>query len=316
MPKSEPQQLSVYDFGKQLLATRDLDPVYVLLWEAWRERDGADWFHLKTWLLAYFCFYDMGTASYIAEGLHQGVSENFSEYWSRFQAAAASADYPRAHERRHFRGKAAVKATEALYEVGVERWWQSILGKAYYDSNERLLLGPLMTNIQTYPQFGPWIAFKIADMIERLGLARVEFPTSAMSFFDSPQEGAAALWIKEGGKANTRPPNHNNLEEWATERILTTLARRLTSSKNKSWGRPGLSPAKTEKITLVLAPPRYERAINAQEAETILCKWKSYLNGHYTIGEDVEACRKALLRFSRNRLSQRLLAAGRKVELW
>lgn len=303
-------KMSVYDFGKSLLATRDIDPVYVLLWEVWRghmEENGGGR-PLHEWLLPYFCFYHIGTASWIAE------SNGTSEYWTRFRAAAASKEYPRAHERRHFRGKAAINAVEALYEAGVSGWWQSVLGPAYSDSSQRLLLGPLMTEVQRWPQFGPWIAFKVADMIERLGLAKIEFPVSSLSFFDSPQEGAERLVEIEG--LRMVPVAYNSAEEWATERILTTLASRLTKSKDKSWGRPGLTPAKTEKLHLVLAPPRYERAINAQEAETILCKWKSYLGGQYHIGEDIAACKTALLKFPRLRLSQRLLAAGRTTQLW
>lgn len=35
------------------------------------------------------------------------------------------------------------------------------------------------------------------------------------------------------------------------------------------------------------APPRHERAIDLQEVETILCKWKSHMNGHYPVGKDI-----------------------------
>ena len=42
------------------------------------------------------------------------------------------------------------------------------------------------------------------------------------------------------------------------------------------------------------APPRYERAVNVQEVETILCKWKSHQHGHYPVGKDLHEVDKHL----------------------
>jgi hypothetical protein len=64
-----------------------------------------------------------------------------------------------------------------------------------------------------------------------------------------------------------------------------------------------------------MAPPRRERLIGPQEAETILCKWKSYLNGHYQIGEDTESCEKGLKLFPKVEMAGRLLRVGAK-KLW
>jgi len=35
-----------------------------------------------------------------------------------------------------------------------------------------------------------------------------------------------------------------------------------------------------------LAPPRFERKIELNEIETILCKWGSHMNWHYPVGID------------------------------
>lgn len=83
--------LNIYQFSRELIASKDLDPVYVLLHEA--QLDEA---RLQLWLLAYFCFYHVGTASWIADGK--------SGFWERMHIAAASKDYPRSSERRHYRG--------------------------------------------------------------------------------------------------------------------------------------------------------------------------------------------------------------------
>jgi hypothetical protein len=64
------------------------------------------------------------------------------------------------------------------------------------------------------------------------------------------------------------------------------------------------------------APPRYERPINIQEVETILCKWKSHLSGHYELGKDIIEVRHGLLRYAKCKLSQHLLAAGKRGGIW
>jgi hypothetical protein len=63
------------------------------------------------------------------------------------------------------------------------------------------------------------------------------------------------------------------------------------------------------------APPRFERAINIQEIETILCKWKSHMNGHYKVGKDTHEIHEALKETS-GTTAQTLLKAGSKGGLW
>jgi len=42
------------------------------------------------------------------------------------------------------------------------------------------------------------------------------------------------------------------------------------------------------------APPVHDRAVGYQEVETILCKWKSHMNGHYRVGRDCIEIREGL----------------------
>lgn len=262
--------LSVYDFGRELIESKDLDPVYVILHEA-----QLDVRELCVWLLPYFCFYHVGTASWISDQKYGDT-----QYWRRMQQAAGSSDYPRSSERRHFRGEAALKSVAWLKKRGVLSLFQPLLGRRDIKAVE------VIEYVKTWYLFGDWIAFKVADILERLGLASVKFSLDTV-LYDSPRKGAETLW------ANEMDEEHMPAEvgEWAVNRILSELG--------------GLQ-----------APPRYERPINAQEAETILCKWKSYMNGHYHVGEDIEATRKGLMRFARCGMSQRLLAAGKKGKLW
>jgi len=255
--------LDCYEFGRRLLAANDLDPVYVLVHEA-----GLDHDRLKRWLLAYWCFYHVGTASWVSE----------TDFWGRMRTAAGSKDYPRSSERRHFRGENARKSVEFLEEQGIE---------ALFDAFPRP--SPSAADVVEYVTewigFGPWVAFKVADMLERLGLLDVRFDLDTV-MYESPRKAADELYEAEGGPAGVA-----DVGAWAVDRVLSEL-----------------NPTK--------APPRYDRPLSFQEAETVLCKWKSYRGGHYEIGEDVAACRKGLMRFARCRTSQRLLRAGEKGGLW
>lgn len=255
--------LDIATFGRELIKTRDLDPVYCLLYPHRKD----DW--IKNWLLAYWCFYHVGTASWIADQ---------SNYWDAMMTAAASSSYPRSSERRHFRAKNAVNSISWLSGRGVYNLFDPLY--------RCRTVGDVMKEVQTWVGFGPWISFKVADMLERLDLAKIEFNDGAMFLFDSPQEGARLMWKWNNPMAEIP----SNVGPWAVDTLLGY-------------------------VSMELAPPGRDRYVNAQEAETILCKWKSYLGGHYHVGEDIEACRAGLLKFSRCRTSQKLLKAGRGV-LW
>jgi hypothetical protein len=149
-------------------------------------------------------------------------------------------------------------------------------------------LAEVTKRVKTWYGFGDWIAFKVADMLERLEIATIEFEVDRVFLFDSPRKGAKILWNSING--NSPHPKPVDLANWASDFIVGNL----------SW----------------YAPPRYERIINVQEAETILCKWKSYLGGHYKVGEDVESLQKALLRFPKCKLSQKLYKACKRGKLW
>jgi hypothetical protein len=46
------------------------------------------------------------------------------------------------------------------------------------------------------------------------------------------------------------------------------------------------------------APPDHKRKPNLQEVETVMCKWKAHLNGHYEIGKDTQEIAHALKSYS------------------
>lgn len=269
--------LSVYEFGRELLRTNDLDPVYVLLHNS--DVTGA---LLRHWLIAYWGFYHVGTASWITDGV------SGDGYWNRMEQAAGSKEYPRSSERRHFRGGQALASVAFLKERGVQTLFKDIMKCQPGDASS------VMESVKTWRGFGPWIAFKVADMLERLEILSVEFD-DATTMYDSPQKAAEHLYSLE--RPNDPPPQSvpekAGVGSWALIRVK-------------------------QELRDLKAPPSFDRPVGNQEAETVLCKWKSYLGGHYHVGEDVEACRKALTsnQFKDCNIARRLYAGGVKGGLW
>jgi hypothetical protein len=267
--------LSCYDFGRALLRAHDLDPVYEILWAA--HLDPA---FLRRYLLSYFCFYHVGTASWCCDLLAEGKDRD-QYYWERMAEAAGSKEWPRCQERRHFRGAFATRSVAWLKARGVAALW------APFDD----LSGPVsaqyvMDHVSSWYGFGPWIAFKAADVLDRLGLLPVTFDLDT-AMYDSPMKGVQLLWAEEG-QADLYDPGY--AADWAVRRVLEELAGET-------------------------APPRHERPLGLPEVETIFCKHHAYRIGRYHVGEDVESCRKGLS-WRRGRVSRRLYAAGGKAGLW
>ncbi len=254
---------NILSFGEDLLWTEDLDPLYVGL-----RRLGLPPRQLHRWLVAYWCFYHVGAASWLSE--HAG-----SYFWTMMKIAGqnelppitygiqAAPRWPRGAERRHFRGQACVNALEkmsAMHPMPEDlvtnlTTWSTI--------NGRLQQRDIMLGAQQLPLFGPWISFKIADMLERVCGVPVEFERNIGLIYKEPRAG---------------------LEMWHS-RLL-----------------PG--PKIEERYEYLLghfssipAPPvdgPESRGCGPQEVETILCKWKSHMGGHYYVGKDIRDHREAL----------------------
>lgn len=232
-------------FGEKLIQTQDLDPVYVLVSSCPELKNKEK---LRRWLLAYWSFYHMGTASWITDG-----EDN---YWDRFMDAASTKDHLRCPERRHYRGQNALKSVAYLHERGID----SLFSEIEIDAS----CSDVMKQTKKWVGFGPWIGFKIADMLERLQLARIAFNVDDVYLFDSPLEGAKRL--RESVSATV---NDSEVGPWAVEYLINKLGH-------------------------LKAPPLFERNVSVQEVETVLCKWKSYTNNKYHIGEDITSCQKCL----------------------
>lgn len=235
------ERLGILDFGRQTIAARDLDPVYdTLVRTGWEERA------MTRWLLAYWCFYDVGAASWLADSAGE-------EYWANMRTAAANdgpaptgGRWPRAPERRHFRGDKCVKAVEwmAHHRLDLHRFRRVETPVPFRE---------VFDAIKAWPQFGPWIAFKAVDMVDRVLGLRIDYSEADVFMYDSPREAAQMLY-----------PDLTPAE--AVARAARSLGHEFRNAPV-----PGLS----------------NRAFGFPEVETILCKWKSHRSGHYPVGHDI-----------------------------
>lgn len=263
-------RLSIEDFGAQLLESGDLDPVYIALHRCeWPEDK------LGRWLIAYWCLYHVGAASHISE--HEG-----RDFWLKLRDAGENevkppvgVRWPRGGERRHWRGDNARKAVRDLMgqylhkpEEMITRITSRSVDAAHAgDPLDTLPFKLVSDRVQSHASFGPWMAFKIADMIDRLGIAPVSFDNAAVFMFDDPRKAALMLARQKAG-----------LPEMVKFKDETATINQVVAYLEDHF--KGFT-----------APPTHDRAVGLQEVETILCKWKSHMNGHYPLNHDITEIR-------------------------
>ncbi len=243
------------DFGRVLIESGDLDPVYIAI-------AGADLplRQRKRLVLAYSCLYNLPLAGAMSE-------QAGDSFWHMLLRAAASSEYPRGTERRHWRGAAAIESAgdlasrHKLPEAIVDDWFQgSLVGL-------RPTFQEVQRRVRDYTGFGPWIAFKVADLGERVLEVPVDFKDCVMGLYRDPAQGAALLLLGT--------PDHTLLSNTlGAETVLQAL---LTAPSLRN-----------------LVPRPGTRKLNVQEAETILCKYKSHYKEHYPIGKDAYEVKHAL----------------------
>jgi hypothetical protein len=260
------ERLPIKNFGAHLLRTGDLDPVYIAL-------HNQDWTReqMGRWLVAYWCFYDCGFACYCSE-------LNEDQFWlvmaeaAENQKRSPTGRWPRGRERRHFRGQQAINAVAYLrqqYRWAVEMVDYIAAGAPSYER--------VSHNVQTHVGFGPWIGFKVADMLERVVAVPIDFTQAAVFMFKDPIKAAIMYWNQSYGEP---------------------LELEHQPHKVKNMIIPHVCEELTQKFMRASAPPRHERPVGLQEVETILCKWKSHLNGHYPLNNDIREIREGVKRWT------------------
>lgn len=269
MGRRDYERLEIEPFGRHLITTGDLDPVYIALTSL------PDWStgQLRRWLVAYWCLYHCGAACYASQ--HKG-----NDFWQVLWKAAINNEenppptgerWPRGHERRHFRGTAAVKAVTQLrkrYDGSPENMVSAIIGGTR--PTKHIPFRDIAERTKDHPLFGPWIAFKVGDMIDRVLAVPVDFDQAHIFMFNDPAKAALMLWRQKMGLAENAMPKDK-------DHVIGEIVKHLEQA-----------------FSDLKAPPLGDRAIGLQEVETVLCKWKSHMNGHYPLFNDIDEIREGL----------------------
>ena len=267
MSSRDYERLSIEVFGRHLITSGDLDPVYIALHRLMK--DGT-WPIAQThrWLVAYWCFYHCGFASY--------VSGSRIPFWRTMREAAhnetlapPSGRWPRGSERRHARGKQGIAMVDDLVAHYINATQMVKFIATNPSSIDAHDFSTIADRVKTHTLFGPWISFKVADMVDRVLDIPVDFDQAAVFMFKDPMKAAEMLFCQR-----------------ARLDYKLVKAVRFDVGEVVSYLEKTFSDLK--------APPFNDRPIGLQEVETVLCKWKSHMNGHYPLNNDIDEINEGL----------------------
>jgi len=114
--------------------------------------------------------------------------------------------------------------------------------------------------VEGWPMFSTWASFKAADMIDRVWGVDIRFPKNTCLLYAEPLAGLKLAAARAGA---------TNLDSYH-DQLLDYFSR-------------------------FPAPPTAERPCGPAEVESVLCKTKSFWNGHYALGRDIREHRAALV---------------------
>lgn len=279
MSRSSYERLSVTEFGRQLIFTRDLDPMYVPLTSA-----GLPLAQLKRWMVACVCLYSFGEASWISE--HGG-----GEFWDCLSEAAVNSSpspigerWRRGKERRHWRGGVALRTMTDLrsrYRTPEDMVDSLTSGLAHVRCRD------VVERMRSHSGFGPCFSFKMADMLERVLSIPVSFDKAEVLMFEEPRKGAILVF-------ETYHPDLRDIQQQVAN---TTGGMPNQTVYGREAERAAISWAVEYvhgELAGLMAPPWGDRPIGLQEVESVLCKWKSHMAGHYPVGNDIGEARDSM----------------------
>lgn len=267
--------MDVTEFGSKLVLTGDLDPIYTML-----NASDLPAPTLKRWVLAYWMFYHAGVSSLIAHSK--------PEHFWRMVWKAQNEKWPRGTERRHFKAENSRKAIEYLQEhfntaEDAVKWVSATghlaLSRHLGEDVGQARFREILRRAQTWVGFGPWIAFKMADMINAVLHVPVSFEGSEDTFFDDPVAGAFCVVHQEAGVL------------WKGPELVVAAkanAKSMSGTERTEIVQEATSLLKAGPLGKLRSPTNPDRFLAVQEYETIFCKYKSHLNGHYPPGKDTK----------------------------
>jgi len=155
------RQIPIESFGKQLILTQDLDPVYVML-------NALPMLERKRWCVAYWLYYSAGVASVCVDA--------GDKFWPKAESYLSSG--PRGAERRHFRGAVAAKSIR-LFREGFPK--PEAFPEHLSQVEGQLSFVSLSKRVRQQYGFGEWLSFKVCDMMERC----LQYPILAHDCIDT-----------------------------------------------------------------------------------------------------------------------------------
>lgn len=254
--------LSIEDFGAHLLTTGDLDPVYSALNKCAFEPAVRN-----RWLAAYCAFYNCGFASYASE-------REAEEFWSLCSKAAENTvstpyggRWPRASERRHFRGEQAIKAIDDWFR----RWRGEPENMMTYIAEGAPSFEQVAARAKEHRSVGNWLSFKIVDLVDACMAKDIDQSNVMLFMYEAPRKSLLNLWREKYGF----PPATYPKDEEAV--IL------------------GMVQHYHEKFRNCECPHKPGKPVDMFCLETIFCKYQSHLNGRYPLYNDIDEINHGLL---------------------
>lgn len=220
-------------FASLLFSLEDADPGYVML-----RRAKMSYYQKLRYVLAWCTYYNPGIAAVAS----QYQTEDFYEYLRSVYDTAK-----RASERRHFRGKAGLKALaqwEEMFPIP-EEMVEACHAQTY--------LG-VRKNMKNMAQMGDYFYWKLADIFDTVFNNRVDFTGCERYMPKVPKEGAGIIALMETPVGLFEP----DLAE--TMAVITRYIRRNVEYTLKT------------------------RPLDLQEAETVCCVFKQHVSGKYFFG--------------------------------
>lgn len=275
MARRDYNRLGVVDFGVELLRSGDLDPVYLALNGA-----GFDEAQKLRWLAAYCAFYHCGVASWMSEWTGREFWDWMFEAGRNSRPSPVGERWPRGRERRHFRG------AQGLESLADWRARAALPGRP--EAPERMfaeIAGPLVSasfrgvveRASKFRGVGPWMAFKVADLVDAAGLAEVDQSDLELALYKTPRESLLRMFREEPGLAADR----RNLLAFGREDVTDGEApEREAIRLALDWLAHSL---RAETI-----PHKPGRPVDLFCLETVACKHLSHLHGHYPLRNDTE----------------------------
>lgn len=170
--------MEIEEFGKRLIETQDLDPVYTAIHGARLPKP-----QLARLLLGYWLFYHLGLAAWLSEHSGKAFYVAATEAARNTTLAPNANRWPRGVERRHFRGEKSLRAVEVFSREEPEYWATSLKGD----------FAAIFAKVKSWPMCGPWIAYKAIDMLDRCCERKIDFPLDVCLLYNEPRKGLLML---------------------------------------------------------------------------------------------------------------------------